>query len=89
MSFLFQNIKSIFERKYFSPIDVPRLPNIDPFSGSFLKAASTEDEIAKINKTTNVIDKTVLMDNIFMSFFHFVLRCLKDETDDDELIATC
>lgn len=36
-----------------------------PFSGSFLKP-STEDEMVKISKTTNVIDKIDFIDNMFV-----------------------
>lgn len=71
----------------FSPIDVPRLPNIEPFNGNFLYAASTDDEIAKMNKTTNVSDKTVLIDNILFDDYWIFLVIIK--TDEAELITTC
>lgn len=49
------------------PIDVPRFPNIEPLRGSFLKA-STDDEMVKINKTTNVMERIDLIDSIFIIF---------------------
>lgn len=45
-------------------MDVPRLPNIEPFIGSFLKAA-TEEEMVKISRTTNVSETIDLMENMF------------------------
>lgn len=56
-----------------SPIDVPRFPNIEPFKGSFLKAASTDDEMVKISKTTNVSDKIDFIDNMLVLSLNFCL----------------
>lgn len=61
------------------PVRVPRFPNIEPFNGSFLKAASTDDEMVKISKITNVRDKTDFIDNIMKSLgvFDFLSEVFK------------
>lgn len=57
------------------PIKVPRFPNMEPFNGSFLKAASTDDEMVKISKITNVRDKTDFIDNILNTLDVFDFLC--------------
>lgn len=45
------------------------MPNIEPFKGNFLYAASTLDEIVKIKRITNAKEQINFNEAIFRTFF--------------------